>query len=75
MGTVTPLKRPRRAKPDPDAMLAELVPELLAAEETVAALRNLVDSWRRELATKRRVAFIRPEHIRSEFGGEERRDG
>lgn len=57
-----------RKAPDPEAMLAKLVPELIAAEENVAALRALVDSWRCALARQRGVAFIRQERIRQEFG-------
>lgn len=53
---------------DPDVMLAEIVPELIRAEEVTAALRGMVDSWRRQLAKKRGVAFIREERIRQEFG-------
>jgi hypothetical protein len=49
-------------------MLADLVPELIRAEETAAALQGLVDSWRRKLAQKRGVAFIRDERVRQEFG-------
>jgi hypothetical protein len=60
-------RRVRGAAPDPDAMLGELVPELIAAEEHAAALRGLVDSWRRQLANKRGVAFIRPERVIEEF--------
>lgn len=52
-----------------EEMLAELVPELIRAEETVAALRGLIDSWRRHLANERGVAFVREEHVRREFGG------
>jgi hypothetical protein len=56
------------APPEPEAMLADLVPELIRAEETAAALQGLVDSWRRKLAQKRGVAFIRDERVRQEFG-------
>ena len=54
--------------PTPEAMLAELVPELLAAERNVVRLRGHVAAWTRLLATERRVAFIRDEHVRQEFG-------
>lgn len=67
MGTVTSLKTKARQAPAPEAMLAELVPELVAAEQNLAAVRALVDSWRRALAVKRGVAFIREEHVRREF--------
>jgi hypothetical protein len=50
-------------------MLAELVPELVRAEQTAAALRALVGEWRRQLARERRVAFVREEQVRREFGG------
>jgi hypothetical protein len=60
------------AAPAAQEMLAELVPELIKAEETVAALRGLVDSWRRRLADERGVAFVREEQVRREFGGEAR---
>jgi hypothetical protein len=53
-----------------EEMLAHLVPDLIKAEEIVALLRGLVDSWRRELANERGVAFVREEHVRREFGGE-----
>jgi hypothetical protein len=68
--TVVAGERPRAARKtaEPEAMLAELIPELIRAEETVVALRGLVDSWRRVLATKRGVAFIREERVRQEFG-------
>jgi hypothetical protein len=49
-------------------MLRELVPEMIRAEETAAALRALVESWRRQLARERGVAFVREEHVRREFG-------
>jgi hypothetical protein len=52
----------------PEAMLAKLVPELIEAEQDVAILRMLVDSWRRALAAERGVAFIRDEAVRREFG-------
>jgi hypothetical protein len=52
-----------------EEMLAHLVPDLIKAEEIVALLRALVDSWRRELANERGVAFVREEHVRREFGG------
>lgn len=66
---VSGAKPPAKPKmPDPDDMLSQLVPELLRAEETAAALRDMVDNWRRRLAAKRGVAFIREERIRQEFG-------
>lgn len=71
MGTVTPLKRGSRPlpapPPDAGAMLAEIVPELIAAEQTVAALRGHVDAWARRLAESRGIGFIRHERIRQEF--------
>lgn len=51
----------------PERALSALVPELLAAERKVAALRNQVDAERRRLAAKRGVAFLRPEAVRREF--------
>ena len=61
-------KPPLGQSPEPETILAEIVPELIKAEETVGALRAMVDSRRRELAKKRGVAFIREERIRQEFG-------
>jgi hypothetical protein len=47
--------------------LAEVVPELIAAEVLVAQLRAMLKSLGRELAVERGVAFIREEHLRREF--------
>lgn len=58
---------PDEPEPQPEEALAKLVPELMAAEAKVARLRNALDVQRRRLATKRGVAFIRPEHVRREF--------
>ena len=60
---------PPQPEPEPEEALAEIVPRLLAAEAEVAKLRNQIDVERRRLASKRGVAFIRPEHVRGEFGG------
>jgi hypothetical protein len=51
----------------PAELLAQIVPELAAAEAVVARLRQMMDEQRRALAKERQVAFIRPEHIRREF--------
>lgn len=53
----------------PEDLLAEMVPELIAAEAVVADLRGLIAEQGRALARKRGVAFIRPERLRAEFGG------
>lgn len=52
----------------PEEVLARIVPQLLAAEAEVAALRNALDVERRRLAVKRGVSFIRAEAVRAEFG-------
>lgn len=66
--TVVPKDSAPEPKPvEPEEALTEIVPELAAAEATVARLRNRMDEARRLLAFKRGVAFIRAEHVRREF--------
>lgn len=48
--------------------LAEIVPELIAAELLVVQLRMSLKAMGRQLAVERGVAFIREEHLRREFG-------
>lgn len=52
----------------PADLLGQVVPELIAAEALVARLRNIMADQGRLLAKDRGVAFIRPEHLRREFG-------
>lgn len=60
---------PPDPEPQPEALLADLVPQLAAAERKVASIRARIDQARRDLARKRGVAFIREEHVRREFAG------
>lgn len=62
----TPSKR--APNPEPEDLLALLVPELQAAEDMADAIRKQVDDQRRKLADKRNVAFIRIERVIEEFG-------
>jgi hypothetical protein len=68
LSLVIPEEPPKLSLSPADA-LAEIVPELLAAEREVVRLRRLVDEQRAKLARARGVAFIREEHVRREFGG------
>lgn len=52
----------------PEQLLAQMVPEMLAAEQVVISLRRLVAEQTQALAKVRGVKFIRPEHVRQEFG-------
>lgn len=58
-------------EPSPSELLAGIVPELVKAEREVARLRNELALAGRLLAKQRRVAFIREEHLRREFGGDD----
>jgi len=58
----------KRREAGPADLLAEIVPELAAAEAFVARLRQLLSEQGKRLAKERRVAFIREEHLRREFG-------
>lgn len=51
-----------------EALLIEIVPQLLEAEEAVRRFRNLLRTETRLLAQERGVAFIREESVRREFG-------
>lgn len=55
--------------PEPEQLLASAVPSLILAEQILESMQRLVDQQTKRLARKRKVAFIRPEHIRREFGG------
>lgn len=59
---------PNRKRIGPEELLAQIVPELLAAEAVAARLRQLADEQRYLLAKQRKVAGIRHEHILNEFG-------
>jgi hypothetical protein len=48
--------------------LAQIVPELIEAEAVVALLKRQMDAERVRLAKERRVAFVREEQVRREFG-------
>lgn len=61
------LVSPEPERVEPEAALAEIVPDLLAAERSVADLRNRLNSERRRLAEKRGVVFLREEVVRREF--------
>lgn len=53
--------------PSAAAALAEVVPEMAALEQRMAATRRRFDQLTRALARERGVAFIRAEHVRREF--------
>jgi hypothetical protein len=53
---------------EPEDALAELVPQMIAAEREASDLRRRIDTERQRLAVKRGVSFIREEHVRREFG-------
>jgi len=59
---------PSPVEPEPDELLAQIVPELLAAEADVARLSRQMAVQSRLLANARGVAFIREERVRQEFG-------
>lgn len=59
---------PPDPEPQPEELLADLVPQLAAAERKVASIRARIDQARRDLARKRGVAFVRHEHVVREFG-------
>jgi hypothetical protein len=56
------------AELSPAEALADIVPKLIAAEAEVARLTRLMNAERKRLAQERRVAFVREEHVRREFG-------
>lgn len=55
-------------EPTASERLTDIVPELIAAEVLVAQLRASMKIAGQDLARERRVAFVREEHIRREFG-------
>ncbi len=54
-------------EPEPEVALAELIPLLAQLERQTASTRSLVDHFRRLLADKRQLAFIRLESVKREF--------
>jgi hypothetical protein len=62
---------PNAALLGPEEMLGLIVPALADAEKVVGKLREMMDRERRRLAEVRGVAFIREEHVRTEFGGKQ----
>ena len=68
-----PLHLVAPAPPSPADLLRELVPSLQQSERTSARLKQMIAEQGRKLARERGVAFIRVEHLLSEFGKEARR--
>lgn len=54
--------------PSPEQLLRLAFRELIEAESIVARLQTIVADQGRALAKERGAAFIRPEHLRREFG-------
>jgi hypothetical protein len=55
-------------EPSAEDNLSRIVPDLMAAERVVAQLRLELAAERVRLAKERRVAFLREEAVRREFG-------
>jgi len=53
----------------PADMLAEIVPELLKAEQAARRLRQMMLDQGRKLAREEGVSFLREEALRRRFGG------
>jgi hypothetical protein len=54
--------------PEPEDLLKLAIAASRTIEKLQESVDRIIDQQTKRLARKRRVAFIRPEHIRREFG-------